>query len=405
MYVVHNELEIVCISDTKPEGDCIEIDATAEDILRDYVVENGVLQVRKSLKDHSKLKVAMIASYGLNCGLATYTEYLCNEMKKLVADVKVFSEVGPSDNITRCWDRQGEDYSQLLKEIYNYNPDVVYIQHEYGSFNNGARWNTLVGHLSARYRTLVVLHSVYDHFDKLVFEGACQEIIVHSVSGKDLLEAKGVDHCKIHHIPHGCLVDNDHYELKFSQIKTEHMIFQYGFGFEYKGWDNAIHIVKQLKDQFSDIVYVGVFNVSQFSKEFSDTYYQRLMRKVRDEKLENHFVLHKGFRSEKILMSYMKQASVNMFPYWNHHEWMVHGASGAIRLALASGTPTIVGDVPFFSEFKGHIPVCNTIEDYVNEISKIFVDPQYKQMVCDKTQDFIYHRTWDKIAKKYLEVL
>jgi glycosyltransferase involved in cell wall biosynthesis len=405
MYVVHDEHLIVCITDTKPEGHFVEIQGDPEDIIKEYYVEDGILRKKKSFFDPSKLKIAMVASYGMNCGLATYTKYLCDEMKPMVADLKVFSEVGPSDDTNRCWDRLGNDYSQLLAEIRAYNPDVVYVQHEYGCFNNGARWNTLIGHLNALYRTIVVLHSVYDHVDKLVFEAPCQELIVHSKSSKELLLGRGVDHCEIYTIPHGCLVDEKHYNFRFSQIKSEHVIFQYGFGFEYKGWDQAIDVIDQLRHLFPDVVYIGVFNVSQFAKEFSEEYYKRLMRKVRDRGLTNHFVLHKGFRSEQILMSYMKQANINIFPYWNHPEWLVHGASGAVRLALASGTPTILGDVPFFSEFKGHVPVCTTVDDYVQEISKIFVDPKYRDIVCENTKNFIYHRTWDKIARKYLEVL
>jgi glycosyltransferase involved in cell wall biosynthesis len=133
-------------------------------------------------------------------------------------------------------------------------------------------------------------------------------------------------------------------------------------------------------------------------------YYDRLMEKVRERGLERHFVLHKGFRAESVLLSYMSQSQVNLFPYWNHPEWMVHGASGAVRLALASGTPTVVGDVPFFSEFKGHIPVCNTIEEYVVTISRLFEDPAYKEEVRQSTSKFIADRTWDKIAQWYLQV-
>lgn len=408
MYVIHNGEEILCITDVKPDGAYTYVEGGSyESISRDYEIAKGQLRKRRDMTSHHNLRVAMVASYGMNCGLATYTQYLCEELKKLVSDVRVFTEVGSDSNdAIACWDRSGKDYSLLLECIREYDPDVIYIQHEYGSFSNGGQWNTLVGHLNAQYRTIVVLHSVYDHFDKLIFEAPCKEIIVHSQSGKELLTNRGVDHCKIHHIPHGCIdpikLDG---EVKFSIMKNKYVLFQYGFGFEYKGWSNAINIVDELRKVFPDILYIGVFNISEFSKDFSRAYFLRLMSRVRELGLEKHFVIIEGFRSEEILLSYMKQASVNIFPYWNHHEWLVHGASGAVRLALASGTPTVVGDVPFFSEFKGHIPVCDTMSDYVGEISKLLTNNDYRESVIESTNKFIDDRTWHKTALRYLEIL
>lgn len=409
MFIIHNDSEIVCITDVKPDGPYVEIQGSDyEYVMTHYEVVGGVLRKKKDYKDWKNLRVAMIASYGMNCGLATYTEYLCNEMVNLVGELKVFTEESSkfnSENIIRCWNRSGEDYDDLLREIREYSPDVVYVQHEYGAFNNGAQWNSLIGHLNAQFKTIVVLHSVYDHFDKLIFEGPCSEVIVHSESSIEALMDKSVDHCKKHVIPHGCIPMKPPADMRFSQMKSKSVLFQYGFGFEYKGWDQAIDIVDSLKDRFPDLVYIGVFNVSQFSKEFNEQYYKRLMKKVRDRGLEKHFVLHKGFRSEEILLSYMRQSAVNIFPYWNHHEWRVHGASGAIRLALASGTPTVVGKVPFFSEFEGHIPVCDTVEDYVDTVSEILKNSSYRNSVINSTAKFIEERTWDKVAVKYLCIL
>lgn len=408
MYVVHNGEEIVCITDVKPDGPHEYIKGESyESIARNYEVVHGRLRKRRDMKIHHNLRVAMIASYGINCGLATYTKYLCDELKQLVSEIRIFTETGSDSNdAIQCWDRSGKDYDLLLEGVRDFDPDVIYIQHEYGSFSNGGQWNALVGHLSAQYRTIVVLHSVYDHFDKLIFEAPCKEIIVHSQSGKALLINRGVDHCRIYHIPHGCMdsfeVDR---ELKFSIMKNKYVLFQYGFGFEYKGWDNAINVVNELRKVFPEILYIGVFNISEFSKDFSRAYFLRLMKKVRELGLEKHFVIIEGFRSEEILLSYMKQASVNVFPYWNHHEWLVHGASGAVRLALASGTPTVVGDVPFFSEFKGHIPVCDTMADYVSEISKLLTDRDYRESITTSTNKFIDDRTWYKTALRYLEIL
>jgi len=350
-------------------------------------------------------RVAMIASYEANCGMATYTKYLLTAMRPLISELKVFAEFveEPTENpeVVRCWDRHKGIYQTIIPEVVKFAPDIVYIQHEYGSMNNPVQWNLLVGHLSSLFRTVVVLHSVYDHVDKLVFEAPCNEIIVHSKPGRDLLIKKGIE-VPIHHIPHGCIPPID-IDLKFSNMQNKQLIFQYGFGFEYKGWTNVNDIIDGLKNEFPDVAYVGIFNMSKFSLMMHSEYYKSLMRNIRDRHLEEHIVLHKGFRSEQVLFSYMKQARINLFPYWNHPEWRVYGASGAVRLALASGTPTIVGDVPFFEEFKGYIPVCSTTEEYVKEMAKILKDVTYREETQKGMLDFINERSWDKVARWYLD--
>lgn len=406
MFIQYDGKEIKCVTDTQPEGPHLEVSGiTPEDLLNFYEVVDGVLVDTRIIPNRDNLRVAVISSYGINCGIATYAKYLCDQLKEMVDEVRIFAEEGgpEEEGVVRCWKRETQDTSQVLSAVAAYNPDVVYIQHEYGCFSDVSSWNTLVGHLSAKYRTLVVLHSVYEHFDKLRFEAPCAEIIVHTLSGRELLKSRGVDHCKIHYVPHGCLPIQP-LQKSYTPKQGHHTLFQYGFGFEYKGWDNVIEIVDVLRKKL-DVTYVGVFNISKFSEDFSNYYYKKLMAKICDRGLQNHIVLHKGFRSEQILLSYMMHSSVNIFPYWNHPEWRVHGASGAIRLALASGTPTIVGDVPFFSEFKGHIPVCENTGDYVRELTQLFTDEQYREEIKASTRKFIEDRTWGKVASAYLQCL
>lgn len=418
MFIAHRGRKIVTVGTQEFRSDQFEVmecpselsHLNPRDIIDNYEVWRGKLILKSEVENVSpkQLKIAMIASYGVNCGIATYAKYLCDKMRPMVRELRIFSEFHDSvdssaddlDNVVRCWDRRG-NYSGIISQIEAYDPDIIYVQHEYGCFNHGSNWNVLLGHLS-RWRTIVVLHSVYDHMDKLIFEAPCQEIIVHSLGGRDLLRKKGIGHCSVHYIPHGCLLPIES-NLKISQMSNDHVLFQYGFGFEYKGWENAIEIVEKLKDKYPNVLYIGIFNVSKFSEDFNNQYYDKLMGIIREKNLTQNIVLHKGFRSEEVLLSYLQQSRVGLFPYWNHPEWKVHGASGAIRLVLASGIPMVMGDVPFFEEFKGVVPVCSEIDQYVSEISQLFEDYQYEQQIKTQIRDFITARSWDKIAEWYLK--
>lgn len=424
MYVGYSGRKIELTSLTKLHSDRLKFikvnpsevkGISAERLIAEYEVVDGKLRHKDSAPPKSDLRVAMVTSYKNNCGMSTYAEALVAAMAPKVKELHVYAEYvttedlsdnPPNVRLTRCWDRKEGIYSQIITEVALFDPDVIFVQHEYGSFHHPRNWNTLIGHLSSIARTVIVLHSIYDHVDKLIFEGPCQEIITHSLPGRDLLKSKGVDHCPVHYIPHGCpplesLADKKYHH---SKMPDEVTFFQYGFGFEYKGWTTAIDIMDSLKREgLSDASYIGVFNVSQYAKAANLTYLNTLMRQIKERGLQEQMVLHRGFRSQEILLSYMQQARVNLFPYWNHHEWRVYGASGAVRLALSSGTPTIVGDVPFFDEFKGVIPVCSTIQQYTDEIKSLVFDSEYREHVLERQRAFVAGRSWNQIADWYLD--
>lgn len=414
MFVSFEGKTITHVSTDRPtSGQFLEVVGAndSSELLNHFEIRRGALIDKRLPLDLKTTRVAMVSSYGINCGIATYAQYLCDEMRAQVGELQIFaehdSEALPEDderdNVVRCWERAEQNYDGILKAVTDYQPDVVYVQHEYGCFNHGPRWNILIGHLSEMFRTIVVLHSVYDQADKLIFESPCKEIITHSKSGRELLKSRGITHAKIHYVPHGCS-DKKQLDVKYATKGRGFTIFQYGFGFEYKGWDNVIEIMDKLTKKVS-VNYVGVFNISKFSEDFGKSYYSRLMKKIRDRGLQCNVVLLDGFRDERVLLSYMTQSQVNLFPYWNHPDWRVHGASGAIRLALASGTPTVVGDVPFFDELKGYIPVCKNTDDYVETLNRLLTDAEYRENVLAKTSQFIEERTWAKIADWYLDCL
>lgn len=416
MFIVFEGHKIQAISKTIPStSSYIPLPANLSrlslDILKkEYEVVNNSL-VKKPAEvlgtfPLSGSRIALVTSFGENCGMSTYSSYLVSELKKHAANVHIFAEMSSAGNtpdVTRCWDRAKGDYSGILENIKAYKPDIIFVQHEYGSFSNPVSWNMMIGNLSARWRTIVALHSVYAHQDKLVFEAPCTEIIVHSKGGRDLLRKKGIDHCPVHYIPHGCIPQRE-MDLKYSSMNEHQTLFQFGFGFEYKGWSSVQDIVKNLKGSFPDISYIGIFNFSKFYLSFHEKYFSDLMQQIEAKGLQDSIILHKGFRSEDVLFSYMKQSKVNIFPYWNHQDWLVYGASGAVRLALASGTPTVVGRVPFFYEFDGYLPICDTVEEYTKEIEKILKDSNYKKQLQDRMAQFIEERSWSRVAAWYLSV-
>ena len=136
MFVGTDGRRILWASSTScaPDDDSVKVIATdldvgAGDLLRSYMVRDGKVILKADAIPFSDLKVAMITPYGINCGIATYSKYLCDAMRPMVRELRIFAEKADgaddnaSDNIVRCWDRAG-NYTDMLAAIAGYDPDV-----------------------------------------------------------------------------------------------------------------------------------------------------------------------------------------------------------------------------------------------------------------------------------------
>src|SRR5206468_1406375 len=106
--------------------------------------------------------------------------------------------------VTRCWKR-GQSMASTVKQVIDWKPTVVLIQHEFGIFPR-APFLLQILHLldAAGIPYVVTLHSVYEHLDKVICSSAMKNIVVHSESGRDCLRRLGHT-SDIEVIPHGCV--------------------------------------------------------------------------------------------------------------------------------------------------------------------------------------------------------
>ena len=151
--------------------------------------------IKKQAKD---IKLAIITNWGEKCGIGTYSQNLYKHIIPQVKDYKIFAEDSSINNnqfntevidpahIVHCWKR-GESLQALVVAIKKFNPDIISIQHEFGLWKGARHWLSFISQLSD-YRTIVTMHSVFHHIDKVVFEAAMPEIIVHSDAAKQVLQ-------------------------------------------------------------------------------------------------------------------------------------------------------------------------------------------------------------------------
>jgi len=363
---------------------------------------------KKPIKD---LRVAAICNWGDACGIATYSKFLFDEIKKKVGDFHVFSEIVPENlpeepNVTRCWKR-GQPLSTLISNLKKYDPDFIVIQHEFGIFPKAGYFLQLLQGID-QFPYALTLHSVYEHLDKAVCTSAIKNIVVHTQEGMDVLRKTGNNN-NIFVIPHGCieLPPEERGEL-WNIFQTPFAIMQFGFGFYYKGVDTALEAVAFLKhkhpEKYKEIFYCYLCSENPHANAIHTNYYNFLMDKVRELDIVDNVAIIRKFQTEKTLNSYLRTAKLALFPYRSDPNNTVYGASGATRIAMANGIPVIAGKNHQFDDLEGVVPRAATPEELAHEIDLVFSDEKHRKSIIAKCQKYIKDNTWDKIADKYLAV-
>jgi glycosyltransferase involved in cell wall biosynthesis len=373
---------------------------------------------------NSLKRIAVISDYGINCGIATYTKYLCDELKLASAEVKIFAEHKENEdaeddsnnNVIRCWLRS-KDYSKIVDAIDPFNPDLIIIQHEYGLFHLVDQFCALMSQLS-RWRTVVTLHTVLEHdveptdmrlsyLTRALTEAACREVIVHNPRARQTLRGRGFSGT-IHYIPHGCFEPKNLPQLPATKygMFPEHSLFQYGFGGNHKGWETALDIVEKLKEKYPNVFYIGLFNVSSFSEERSHSYYSKLLDLIKSRRLDQNVAIIRGFQSEEMISNFLRSTKACLFMYKSQNKhWASWGASGAIQQPISHGCPMILSDFSAFQELESRLPLCPDVDSAVSLIDRIFSDKEFEKEMREKSLNLARERVWSNIASWYLSCL
>jgi glycosyltransferase involved in cell wall biosynthesis len=356
-----------------------------------------------------KFKVAVIANFNDQCGIATYSKYLIDALIPKVDAVKIFAEKNNNDpisgyDIEYTWER-GNSMLHTIKNIKDWEPSVVLIQHEFGLFPNARNFLPM---LQALYSVpyAITLHSVYEHRDKSVCTSHIKNIIVHSSSGKKCLEDLG-NRNNIEVIPHGCL-DFGEVKQNWNIIGTPYNIVQFGFGFEYKGVDVALKAIKHLIDtdeKFKTICYTYYCSENDHSPNIFSKYYNELIRQVHEMGLENNVSIQRGYLSNQQLYEILRTYKMAIFPYLTDPGNVVYGSSGAAKVAMANNIPTVVSSSNMFDDLEGVLDRPSNYIELASSIDNIFSNNKNKESLLHKQREYIINNTWDKSADRYLTFL
>lgn len=384
------------------------------DLVAQLQVRNGGLRPRKRTGSPDRMKLAFVGNWKMRCGISTYSENLLPHVVRQFGDFKLFIEhndspTGPTnvlgdvvvshDRIVPCW-RRGQSLGELIKAIKDYDPDVVWIQHEFGIWPNAGYWLSLMGQLDS-YRTIVTMHSVFHHLDKTIVEAAIPEIIVHLDGAKHVLEdEKGIT-APVYVVPHGCQSIADTERL-WNFYHSSRTFMQFGFGFRYKGWELCIRAVAILRQRYSDVFFTGLFSESPFNAADHQLYYEQLMREIEQLGIQDNVAIIRGYQSDTALDSYMRTNQAIVFPYISHPQHEVFGASGAARLAMSKGAPVVTTSVNHFSD----LPTlkADTPAEIADALDRMFSNELARKQQVENQLQYINDNTWEKVADRHVRI-
>jgi glycosyltransferase involved in cell wall biosynthesis len=399
--VGHRAGKIVFVGD-QVEGLGLEFLPAPEGLLATEIQAQYEVRRGKLLKKdpNRRDRIALVSVYDVPCGIATYSKWLWDEMKSRVDEARIFAEEEKgapcNPDVVRCW-RRGEPLTQLVAELKAYDPDIIYVQHEFGNFPNARHWLAFMGALS-NYRVVVTLHSVYrSHRDKIVIEASCPEIIVHTPSARASLVDEKQLSSKVHVIPHGCSAPEP--GRLWNIYHSEHTVLQFGFGFPYKGWENAIEAVATIKEHHPDVFYTGLMS-ERWPGVHAD-YAASLNAYAEQLGVAENIGIIRGFQSDAALDAFLRTNRVALFPYRDNGEHTVQGCSGAARVAMSKGTPVVASGVPLFEDLDGVVPRPSTVEGWASAVMEAF---DHNADHVARQDKFLVDNSWAKSAERYLSV-
>lgn len=356
------------------------------------------------IKPSYQLRVAFISNFYDKCGISTYAEFLVEALSPYVSDLTVFSEENntkKATNVVPCWKR-GQPLTKLIKNLKEYKPDLVIINHEFGIFPKAGYFLQLNQSLY-NVPTLTILHSVYEHEDKMISTSACKGIMVHTEGAKTVLENLGHSN-KIFVIPHGCNKLDLRARL-WNTFGVPYTIFQFGFLFPYKNVEvvlKAISVLKQ-NSKYKDVFFTYLASEGNFPN-VHDSYYNKLIKLCDDLGINDNVAILRGFHSDKAIEKYLKICGVAVFSYQQNQDHKVYGASGACRIALSKRIPIITSNSPQFTDLEGIVPRISDENELANELDKIFSNPSYKDEIVARQDKYVKEANWKIIAEKILAI-
>lgn len=358
-----------------------------------------------------KIKVYMLTTWGIKCGIADYSSYLYHELDKLdCIDLNIVS-INKPDSPNPFY------FINLLRQIKD--PDIVHIQYQRTMFGNVPLIGTIPKLkdiytfiiLNSYFPLIISILKLWKHFNIVT---TVHEFGIHSISERivlrflnlsdylffhenktlKLFENAGINGKKLFKIPIGLpeseVFDKEESKQKYG-VAGKRVLTIFGFLHENKGHDLIIDIMPEL-DNDVILLIAGEARIKEHEE------YQQFLKDKVNELGLNDRVIFLGFVEDQELPVVFSATDIFLFPYRYIY------ASAALSFVFGYNNPILTSNIDYFKEFKEEYDCIelfdlNNRDDLLKKINEI-LNSRKREYLIEKCENAYNELNWGKIAEK-----
>jgi glycosyltransferase involved in cell wall biosynthesis len=359
------------------------------------------------------MKIGIISSYlPIHCGIATYSSYLIEELRRLKNRVYIVCHKGGKG--LDCYPAFNYDDPDLphkaFRKMMKFAPDLVHIQHEYALFGEQRGMNVIP--LAYKFKlsqipTVITLHTVPKkrNYEEKIIEKALVEItdatIVHEQYQRELIIGRVGYKDKIWVIRHGARQIKPASNAKEKLgLMDKKVVLLAGYFRRSKNFERVVRIFPKVTEAVDDAF---LLIASGVRKPEDITYRDEFLEFVANSRTKNKIKVLLGPFSKQKFDLILSSADVAVLPY-------LKGAqSGILAHCLAFAKPIVVSsDVQAMADLVQKTRsglVARTNSELAEAIITILTDKNLAKKFSDNARRHVKKRvSWQIIASRHMDV-
>ena len=357
------------------------------------------------------LRIALISTYGVRCGIATYSSHLVEQLSKN-HEVTVFAEdyqdnrqsgFHPDVKVLRCYNRKSPS-DRLVRCLKRNHFDIVHIQHEYGIFSNMQRQllNIAGNNPGTTFLTSHTVNSLDTQFD---LRRCADRIIVHNELGKrHLTQECGLRDDTVQVIPHGTLllppISKEVARLRLGLPPHDRIVLTHSFIERRKNLDIVMSAVAEFQGE-TPTHYIHSGSLHPYANTEEHAYAESL--KVLPEALGIGPLVHiiDRFIPDDELAYYL--SATDIIVVLEKTSYPELRASGIMHTTVP-GSVIVASNISEFDEFPDDTVYKVEInkEALVNAMREIFSKPALAHSLANNLLRYAKVSSWENVAEHHI---
>lgn len=328
------------------------------------------------------MKIALCTSFGVRCGIATYSKALAEALANLGHEVYIVRLIR--------FGRRSQEYMRNLAYSFPEDADIIVISHEYGLFQELD--GVFYPELRMRWRDkpiVTIMHSAGNFNLDPVIVGNSDAVVTHNEFCSRRLGFPNTI------IAHGCkpaVCPPREQAKKSLGVNPQIPLVGYlGFISPYKGLEMLIEAVARIPE--CALLMAGGWHTGE------STEYINRLKQTTLERLQGRCQWTGYVRDEELAKVY-GALDILIYPSRFATE------SGALLMGLSHGCATLASSIPPFKEKekKGALMTFKDVDDLRRKIRRLLRDESLSNELREGAKAWAYENCWEIIAKRHISL-